>query len=150
MELTLENILVSLNENSNPIEVVVKEFFTQDNIDPKKFFANYKIISNGSRKIYQSSAHLTDEPDLSVFGTKTIDSICSPLDWPLGYERWFISAYPDVVVWITHVADETEKPELSFPEITEYSITENGKIDFKTLRLLIDKYKKNNTLECAS
>lgn len=48
------------------MEKDIKEFFEQDNIDTAKYLANSKIMKNKTKEIYQATARLHSQNDISV------------------------------------------------------------------------------------
>ncbi len=77
-----------LRRSDIPKEIVV-EFFIKDKVDPVKFKENHDY--------YIMDRYGDHKPTPSCF---------SPLDAPLAYPYWFLSAYPDVVKYFAYLPDD--------------------------------------------
>ncbi|MFA5935065.1 MAG: hypothetical protein WC827_04225 [Candidatus Paceibacterota bacterium] len=135
------------DNNKNEFVRLISDFFIIDNIKPESFYANYQILISGSRKICKSEAKLHDEVDISDLGTKSIDTVASPYDRPIGLPKWFIAGYPDITNWIKN--SPNDRLEKIFDNLRGDSfLNVDGKITNENLRKLVDVYKKDNNLEC--
>lgn len=136
------------NRTKEILVYIVKNFFIPDNIDEKKFKANFEILRNNSRELYKIYAGLMNEPDFSKFGTVSIDKLAKVYNQPLGYRDWFMAAYPDVVNWFQDIDDEEAMKILGNPS-NEETFDEEHKIKIEYLRKITDSFKENNhNLEC--
>lgn len=77
-----------LNKSDIPKEII-DGFFIEDKVDPLKFKENHDY--------YVMDRYGDHKPTLSCF---------SPLDAPLAYPYWFLSAYPDVVKYFAYLPDD--------------------------------------------
>lgn len=128
---------------------IVNSFLRPDNVDPIKFKANYEILKHKSRELYKSYSSLRNEQDLSEKGTATIDKLASIGSQPLGYERWFISAYPDVVNWFQNVKDTKILEMFGNPNENEV-LNEDKKIKNEYLRKIVAAFiDSGNKLETS-
>lgn len=87
-----------------------------------------------------------DEPELSIYGTASIDEFAKFGNQPLGYQNWFIAAYPDVILWFQDIDDKKALYLLGNP-IEDAVLDNDRKIKIEYLRKIIDAY--NTTLECS-
>ena len=128
----------------------IKKFLEEDEIDMVKLFANSEIMENETKEIYQARARLYNQEDISDKATKTIHWIAKTYNQPLGYPVWFMTAYPDVVRWVSELAERRTidgvLPILG--ELSEKDIVDN-KISISFLRKMVDIYKQKNSLECC-
>lgn len=129
---------------------IFKDFFIPDNIDFKKFLANYKVLEHQSLKLFKSYIELTEnEKWLEEHYTKNIGKLAGIMDRPLGYEDWFVAAYPDVVNWAADLSDE--KLILVFNNPKEEDVMNSNKqIKREYLRMLANEYKKKHELETSN
>lgn len=103
-----EQFLLDIKDGPEKIDAsyMVNDFFIPDQINIKKFLANYQIISHGSRELYQQEIKLFGVPDYIQHATPTIDTFSNIIDRPIGYDNWFIAGYPDVVDWFRNMPEE--------------------------------------------
>lgn len=129
------------------MEKNIKKFLEQDNIDMSKFLANSEIIKNGTKEIYQATAKLYNQKDISNNATKTICWMANILNQPLGYSKWFMTAYPDVVKWFSDLEDKKIIPIIgnSTPDFMDNA----GYLKLPILRKIVDTYKTIHDLECC-
>lgn len=129
----------------------IKNFLKEDNIDISKFLANSEIMKNETKEIYQATARLHSQIDISDNATKTIHWMALIYNQPLGYPKWFMTAYPDVVFWVSNLTEEiTEGNILPFiGEISEKDLDGNREFLLSFLRKIVDAYKNINKLECC-
>jgi|SRR3989338_7548917 len=132
---------------------IVRNFFIPDRIDLRKFLANYHILLNEGREIWKMRAHLTGDVDYSEHGTKSIDVLGLSINRPIGYEKWFVAAYPDVVLWgVTSLkkdGDNALGKILGDVEL-ENLISKEGIVKQEYLRKIVDVFKKTGVdLECV-
>lgn len=80
----------TLEEAQNANELV-RFFFLVDSINPTDFLANYVDVS-GSVQV--------KTPVEPARPTRSAASFRQGENAPAGYPRWFLAAYPDVVVWL--------------------------------------------------
>jgi len=125
----------------------VKRFLEKDNINMSKFLANSEIIKNETREIYQAIAKRQDQTDISNDATETIHWMVRVYNQPLGYSKWFITAYPDVVKWFSDLDEEKITAIIGSP--TEDFLDENNNFKLEILRKIVDAYKIINVLECS-
>lgn len=129
------------------MEKDIKQFLEQDNIDMIKFLANSEIIKNETKEIYQATARLHNQKDESNNATKTIHWMALFYNQPLGYSKWFITAYPDVVKWFSNLEEEEIVFIIGSPTL-DY-MDENNNFKLSILRKMVDAYKIINKLECS-
>lgn len=148
-----DNLLSSTTEPDvkEILRFIKKHFFDKDDVKPVRYFANHAILMRGNRELASQYAEAGGELDLSRYGTKSIDWLAELGNRPVGYDDWFMAAYPDVVKWASHMADSQQE---SFNELLgnpteEHFFDKNGKVDMKYLRQLVDIYKRNHTLEAS-
>ena len=128
---------------------IVNEFFIPDSVDIRKFMANYKILSHGSRELYKSSTELLKEPDFSQDGTPTIDTFLNILDRPVGYGKWFFAGYPDVIKYFSDLEDEKITRFILSNSLEENHVDEKNMLKLEYLRKMVNEFKnKGNKLEC--
>jgi|SRR3989344_5928620 len=125
----------------------VKQFLEQDNIDMTKFLANSEIIKNETKEIYQATAKLHNQKDKSDNATKTIHWMALIYNQPLGYSKWFMTAYPDVVKWFSNLEDEKIVSIIGNPS-PDY-MDKNSNFKLPTLRKIVEAYKIIDNLECS-
>ncbi len=139
----------------------VRGFLIPDAIHPPTFFANY--------------AQLTPSPDelagISVRPSPSIAVFQKGANAPLGYPRWFLAAYPDVVLWVAQQADEDATeilvtafgmdramamgrslgPEEAMKHMQEEMNDDEGQLRPIYLRGFVDLFRKktNRNLECS-
>ena len=128
------------------MEKDVKKFLEQDNIDMAKFLANSEIIKNETKEIYQATTKLHNQNDISDNTTKTIYWMALIYNQPLGYAKWFMAAYPDVVKWFSNLEEEKIVSIIGNP--TQDYVDENDNFKLPILRKIVDAYKIINNLEC--
>jgi len=146
-----EQFLADTKETPEKTETsqMVNDFFIPDQINIKKFLANYQIISHGSRELYKQEIKLFGVPDYIRHATSTIDIFSNIIDRPIGYDNWFISGYPDVVDWFRNMPEE-EIPIIFGTPLEEDCLNERHKFKFEYLRKMINAFKnKKNKLECS-
>jgi hypothetical protein len=97
-----------LSKSDMPKELV-NGFFIKDKIDPLKFKENH-------------NHYVMDR----YGGHKPTPSCFSPLDAPLGYPYWFLSAYPDVVKYFAYLPDNEIKRFMYGLGITEQDLAESN------------------------
>ena len=129
------------------MEKDIQKFLEQDNIEMSKFLANYEIIKNETKEIYQATARLHNQDDISDNATETIHWMASIFNQPLGYDKWFMTAYPDVVKWFSNLEEGKIIFIIGIP--TQDCMDENGKFKLLILRKIVDAYKIVNNLECC-
>ncbi len=121
---------------------LIDDFILVDQIEHDAFKANINALSD-------ESFHLRQDP-LTDHLTKTISRFTSPLERPLAYPLWFFAAYPDVVAWITDLADNSNKMllkifgcenEEQFEAMNPLDNEHHFKSEF--LRKIIDYYIQN-------
>ena len=125
----------------------VKKFLEQDNINMSKFLANSEIIKNETKKIYQDTARLHNQIDISDNATETIHWMALIYNQPLGYSKWFMTAYPDVIKWFSGL--EEEKIISIIGNLTSDYMDDHDKFRLPILRKIVDAYKIINNLECC-
>lgn len=128
------------------MEEGIKKFLEQDNIDMSKFLANSEIMKNETKEIYQATARLQNQNDISDNATKTIHWMALILNQPLGYSKWFMTAYPDVVKWFSDL-DEGKIVSIIGNSTTDY-MDDHDNFKLPVLRKIVDAYKMTNKLEC--
>jgi hypothetical protein len=124
----------------------VMKFLEQDNINMSKYFANSEIMKNETREIYQATARLYNQKDISSNATATIDWAANVFNRPLGLPRWFMAAYPDVVKWFSDLKDEEMISVLG--NLSRNDMDENNYFKLEILRKIVDDFKRKNKLEC--
>ncbi len=149
------NFLTEESEDET-LNALYYNFFAVDNIDFDKFFSNLKaesIISEfGSIERYNDLNKLSvdyDGQELKISCTKTYETHFTNSylrDIPIGFEYWFVVAYPDVIVWLKNNFKTIEK--IVEENESDY-FDENDRPMHSFFRLLIDKYKRLNKLECS-
>ena len=127
------------------MEEIVK-FLEYDGIDMSKYSANSEIMKNETKEIYQATTELYNQNDISDNATETIQWVASVLNQPLGFYRWFMTAYPDVVKWFSNLDEEMVISIIGNP--TKDYMDENNKLKLPILRKIVDAYKISNKLEC--
>ena len=80
----------TLEEAQNASELV-RLFFLVDSINPTDFLANYVDVSG---PVQVKAPAEPGKPTRSAASFRQGDNA------PAGYPRWFLAAYPDVVVWL--------------------------------------------------
>lgn len=142
---------LSENKSKTDMDFVIVNFLMKDNISIDQFIENQfanEIIENGnSLYVYEMASSLSVDP------TKKKKLNPSPsfkkyfsndYDRPMGLSDWFIIGYPDVAGYVIHnphiFEEELKSREYEF-------LNADGKPNFKCYRYLIDKYKRNHTLE---
>lgn len=129
------------------MEKDIKEFIEQDNIDISKFLANSEIIENETKEICQTTARLHNQNDISGKATETIHWMSLIYNQPLGYSKWFMTAYPDVVQWFSDLEEGKIISIIGNP--TQDYMDENDNFKLPILRKIVDAYKNINNLECC-
>ncbi len=129
------------------MEEDIKKFLEQDNIDMTKFLANSEIIQNETKEIYHVTARLHNQKEISDNATKTIHWMASIYNQPLGYAKWFITAYPDVVKWFSELKEEEIILIIGNP-MQDYMNDQNN-FELSILRNIVDAYKTDHRLECC-
>ena len=129
------------------MEEDIKKFLEQDAINMTKFLANSEIIKNETKEIYQATARLHNQNDISDNATETIHWMASIYNQPLGYAKWFMTAYPDVVKWFSDLEEEKMISIIGNPTV-DY-MDDNDKFKLPFLRRIVDAYKNTNNLECC-
>ncbi len=124
----------------------IKEFLERDSVDMSSFLANSEIIKNETKEIYQATARLHGQNDISDNATKTIHWMALIYNQPLGYAKWFITAYPDVVKWFSNLDEERIISVIGNP--TPDYMDNNHNFKLPILRKIVDAYKAINNLEC--
>ena len=124
----------------------VIKFLEQDNINMSKYSAYSEIIKNETREIYQATARLHNQEDISGNATTTIDWMANVLNQPIGLPKWFMAAYPDVVKWFSNLGDDEIISTLG--NLSQNDMDGNNYFKLEILRKIVDSYKKNNRLEC--
>lgn len=124
------------------IDSEIENFLVLDNIDLLKFKANYEILKNETKEIYQATAKLHSEPDISESATSSIYKLGPIINRPFGHPEWFIAGYPDVVNYFSLL--EEHKMENIFGAVSKNEVlNENGKFKIPFLRKIVDMYKKS-------
>ncbi len=141
-------------------DTVLETFLIRDAINPLVFFANYASLS--PRTAFEA---------LPVQPTPSAVAFKQGLNAPLGYPRWFLAAYPDVVLWLANSDQRTMLRTIATVygaekasqltqvhgiekamEMIERDLHDDDK-RFKTpyLRRLVDLYRSgsNRSLECS-
>ena len=132
---------------SNTLKEQADGFFIKDRIDPFKFKENLDY--------YVMDRYGDHKPTQSCF---------SPLDAPLTYPYWFLSAYPDVVKYFAYLSDNelngfleclglTKKDIADFdsPKLVEQDDKGIGHFKESILYKMKERYKElhpNGKLEC--
>ena len=129
------------------MEKDIKEFLEQDNIDMSKFLANSEIIKNETKEIHQATARLHNQNDISGKAIETIHWMALIYNQPLGYAKWFMTAYPDVVKWFSDLKEEKIISIIGNP--TQDYMDENDNFKLPILRKIVGAYKNTNSLECC-
>ena len=129
------------------MEESIKRFLEQDNIDLAKFLANSEIIKNETKEIYQATARLHNQKDVSDKATETIHWMALICNQPLGYAKWFMTAYPDVVKWFSDLKEEKIISIIGNP--TPDYMDDHDNFKLSVLRKIVDSYKTLNNLECC-
>lgn len=127
----------------------IKDFLKQDNIDTNKFSANLEILKNETREIYKANIRLHSELDISEYATPSVDWLALRINQPIGYSRWFMAGYPDVVRWVSKLKDERI---ISIIDnyIKQEVMDENDEIKVSFLRKFVEAYQKEGyILECS-
>jgi hypothetical protein len=138
----------SSEEGTKVIELL-REFPIRDDLDFKKYIANSLILEHGSRALYKKFAKLSDDPDYSEQGSATIDFFASKFDRPLGYGKWFIAGYPDVVKWFSDLDESEVKRALGSPSKEDF-LEHDRYIKNKYLKRMIKVFKaEGHSLECS-
>lgn len=134
-------------EISKIMQEDVKNFLEKDNIDMSKFLANSEIIKYETKEMYQATARLHSQNDISDNATETIHWMALVYNQPLGYPRWFMTAYPDVIKWFSNLEEEKIISIIGNP--TQEYMDEGNHFKLPILRKLVDDYKNFNKLECC-
>jgi len=129
------------------MEKVMEQFLEQDNVDMTKFLANSEIIKNETREIYQATTRLHNQKDISDNATKTIHWMALIYNQPLGYSKWFMTGYPDVVKWFSDLEEEKIISIIGNP--TEDYMDNQDNFKLPVLRKIVDAYKDIYQLECC-
>ena len=129
------------------MEESIKRFLEQDNIDLSKFSANSEIIKNETKEIYKATAKLYNQNDISSNTTETIHWMALINNQPLGYSKWFMTAYPDVVKWFSEL--DGEKIVSIIGSLTSDYMDEHNNFKLPVLREIVNAYKVTNKLECC-
>ncbi len=129
------------------MEKDIKKFLTQDNINMTKFLTNSEIIKNETKEIYQATAKLHNQNDISDNAMETIYWMASILNQPLGYSKWFMTAYPDVIKWFSNLEEEKIISIIGNP--TFDFMDDNSNFKLPILRKIVDTYKTIHNLECC-
>lgn len=125
----------------------MEQFLEQDNVDMTKFLANSEIIKNETREIYQATTRLHNQKDISDNATKTIHWMALIYNQPLGYSKWFMTGYPDVVKWFSDLEEEKIISIIGNP--TEDYMDNQDNFKLPVLRKIVDAYKDIYQLECC-
>lgn len=129
------------------MEKDIQKFLEQDKIEMSKFLANSEIIKNETKEIYQATARLHNQNDISENATKTIHWMALIYNQPLGYSKWFMTAYPDVVKWFSDLEEGKIISIIGNP--TSDYMDDNNNFRLPILRKIVDAYKVTNNLECC-
>jgi len=129
------------------MEKDIIQFLEQDTINMAKFLANSEIIKNETKEIYQATARLHNQNDISDNATETIHWMALSYNQPLGYSKWFITAYPDVVKWFSDLEEEKIVSVIGNPTPDYMDDYNNFKLPI--LRKIVDAYKTIKNLECC-
>ena len=125
----------------------IKQFLEQDKIDIVKFLANSEIIKSETKEIYQALMKLHNRDDVSKDATETIHWMALVYNQPLGYSKWFMTAYPDVVKWFSDLEEEKIISIIGNP--TQDYIDGHNNFKLPILRKIVDSYKTTASLECS-
>lgn len=136
----------TLSKSKMPKEIVTR-FFIEDIIDPLKFKDNHDY--------YIMDRYGDHKPTPSCF---------SPLDAPIGFPYWFLSAYPDVVKYFAYLPDneldgffeglgltKEDIADFNIPKLVEQDGEMKGNFKENILYKMKENYKElhpNNSLEC--
>ena len=129
------------------MEKDIIQFLEQDNILMAKFLANSEIIKNETKEIYQATARSHNQNDISGNATETIHWIALIYNQPLGYAKWFMTAYPDVVKWFSDLEEGKIISIIGNP--TPNYMDDHNNFKLPILRKIVDAYKTINNLECC-
>ena len=66
---------------------------------------------------------------------------------PLGYSKWFMAAYPDVVKWFSNFEEGEIISTIGNP--TQDYMDNHNNFKLPILRKIVDAYKVINSLECC-
>ena len=125
----------------------IKKFLEHDGINEFKFLANSEIIKNETKEIYKATIRINNQNDISDSATKTIHWMALIYNQPLGYAKWFMTAYPDVVKWFSNLEDREIISIIGNP--TPDFMDDNSNFKLLILRKIVDAYKTINNLECC-
>jgi len=129
---------------------VITVFFKPDIIDKYVFFANYVMLSDPIESLMHDSVlgnkyHLSNDyhPSSSIIYFKAL------FRRPLGFPRWFIAGYPDIVLWTQNNLSTIESDPW-FKKVNNELDDSFSALPVSYLRTLIDFYKTrvNKQLEC--
>ncbi len=133
-----------IEDISNPIEII-NLFFIKDKINIDLFIANLMYLEAGMPELYQGEHEPT--PCIFHFGTRG--------SRPFGYPKWFIAAYPDVVLWIAEKIKEDENNLYKLTNTDENYFKNNsnfidGLFANNLLRAFLEKFSnETNNFECS-
>lgn len=125
----------------------IKKFLEEDNIDKSKLLANSEIMGHETKEIYQATARLHSQKDISDNATESIGWMALFYNQPLGFPIWFMTAYPDVVKWFSGLKEEEVISIIGNP--AENYTDNSDHIKITHLRKIVDFYKTHHKLECC-
>lgn len=131
----------------------VKNFYIPDCIDIKKLQGNSQILQYHNRSLAISFISLENNiEDFTQFATPSIDGIAAIGSKPLGYDDWFIIAYPDVVEWVMNLNNQEfiNTVGVGNPNDETLFYDSEKKIKSEILRKIVNNYlATSKTLECG-
>ena len=148
----LREELIEDVEVNKEFNAIVERFLLIDGINPYKFRSNFlTLLYRGFVPPFDAYKNIKVTPSLALFSPK--------FDIPQGYAKWFVSAYPDVVWWMTYKVlaptmddDQTlQSVQAIFGKMEEGEMFDkDGKFKTDQLRSLIEAYINDTqqTLEC--
>jgi len=143
----LNNIQWEKLKKANPhikdFSIIIDLFFKPDII-------YYEKLINNLNYIEENVIWPTDLDKIKI--TKTLIFYKEKINRPLGYPNWFLAGYPDICYWLSQsYLLYKEKHPLFKILNNENNADTDGYMNFNTLRLIIDYYKKNisKRLECS-
>lgn len=112
---------------------VVEMFLKLDEINETCFMSNYRFLSD----------------NIDVNGTTKSIHHFSSINIPLGYDKWFIAAYPDVVNWFQDLSDKEMTLVLGNVDKKNF-FDDKHKVKMVFLRKIVDSFTDSHKrLECA-
>lgn len=126
---------IAESTNDLHFKEAINDLMIPFNISVRKFIINLDCIENGDPYSREFSSgctfHCTYWANMPFF------------HWPLGFERWFLAAFPDVAHWAQdrRAIKECENAMNHIPE--KYRNYEGGRFTIPALEIFIQTYLKS-------